>query len=115
MATGFALVLNPHWLFTTETMQLLGVVASKLYAIQLFGTGILAYVLYKNFRFKKLFKYAILVFMAVQLVTGLYMYSISQQHLSSMIVVSIYLGIACVMLAIYLLNLDAFDHDNTAS
>jgi hypothetical protein len=115
MVTGLTLILNPHWLFMSQEMQLLGVIASKFYAIQIFGTGVLAYVLYKNFVFTKLFKHVILIFMTIQLVSGLYMYSIHQQHLTSILIVGLYLGIACVMLAIYLINLDAFDHDDTAS
>lgn len=115
MGMGFALIINPHWLFTHQEMQLLGILASKLYAIQLFGTGELAYILYKNFEFKKLFKHAILAIISVQLVAGLYMYSIKQQQMASMLVVGIYLGIACFMLAIYLINLESFDNGNSAS
>lgn len=115
MVTGLTLILNPHWLFMSQEMQLLGVIASKFYAIQIFGTGVLAYVLYKNFVFTKLFKHVILIFMTIQLVSGLYLYSIHQQHLASMLIVSIYLGIACVMLALYLINLESFDNGNSTS
>jgi cell shape-determining protein MreD len=113
---GFLLIFNPQWLLLNTQPEIQGVVIAKLYGIMIFGFGLISYLLSKSFEYNQMYRQICLVVISLHLIIGLYMYGVFQQGVTPHPGAAVlHLTLAVIFLAIYLKNMQKFNHEQPTS